>query len=234
MSEYRGTDQTGKFFAVHDPRLSVWSAETTMDEADPHPGAVTPASTSRARLVARGEQAGSDTYELRCVRGGLTSSAPEVAFRVQGGSNWYGWDAPVNFSWVQPVFWTSSASIFETYPNLCVLGNDDVLAVFAEDAGSPRVTCSLRSASAGTWSAVSVILDVGVSTYIGSPQVKAYPLRMQDQDQTILLYVLRHYVSQAKRYTQLLGDGERRSIRWVELHARSAQHLASCHRARDR
>ena len=158
MSEIRSTDTHGQLIVAHDTRASVWTAETTADTAEQVPGRVVPGRDTRLRLVASGDQDGTDTIELQTLRAGSAGTRCEIGWKKSTDAHVYGYDQPTIPTHVECVYHTTdnATSARLANPRAVVLDDDRILLSWSQYAPAftattpPNYFYAVRSA-AGVW-----------------------------------------------------------------------------------
>lgn len=142
----------GQLLASTDPRLVLWTEETTATGAEPHAGELQPDDPTSPDVAwhATGEQVGALT--IRAQSGGYPGANATIA--VLDGTTYLGWDPPLTPSAPELVAWSSSFSTAGARCHARATRLDDGRVVLVcEDtstAGQTTLYVTVRSA-AGVW-----------------------------------------------------------------------------------
>lgn len=205
MSEVRSTDARGQLLAAHDPRATVWAAETTADVAEAVPGRVVPATPSAGRLVATGDQEGLDTIDLKVVRAGAAGSRLEIGWKKTTDNLYQGVDTPTIPRWSESVTFTTVTATTSQLdsPRAVVLDDHRIACVFAgyssafTSSAKPNYWITVRSV-AGVWSTPEKVFGGThapgsvIPLFVGCPGLAACPVVMNDAAGSVMLYTVTH------------------------------------------
>lgn len=155
---------------LQDPRLTFWSAESSLTQAGPRPGVPEPQNDNQQMVLeASGTQSAGGEVEVLCTRGGFAEpDGAGFVWRGAGDTNYRGWDAPNVVVSYDAIAVTTSTTI-QRYPHAITLRhqtdlttNDYILMAYT---GQGTVDLRQGTGSPITWSSESTLTESGSSDY---------------------------------------------------------------------
>ena len=184
---------------VEDPRIELWTAESSGTQAGPRAGVPEPSQTSSMALAATGTQpASSAGVEVMTRQSGYPVRAATVdsvdalihehgakfVWRAVGGSStsWRGWDPPRYIADWHAAVWTDASGNLQsvTDPVITTAQNGDLLVIAqvretSASGGEYRLECIRRTAASSTWTRVLIEGEASAPSQNYCPAVVVLP-----------------------------------------------------------
>lgn len=178
------TDRPLTGVLLPDPRIAFWSAQSSLDEADPIPGVASPVRTTELSLTASGTPSTSTIHEVLAQSSGVPElGGASFVWRESGDVRYRGWDYPHALTRFDSPTWTTSTTAGRRFIDIAKTHADSLIVVadFPNTAGGSetrRVSVNRRTA-AGVWSGFSTIYTdtdtVAGSDFMLHPTVNVLP-----------------------------------------------------------